>query len=81
MINVQPVAQGGMEAKIGAKKIAMKKQMPVVMAVRPVAPPSEMPAPDSIKAVTGGVPNKEPIDIPNASTRYATYQKTESANA
>jgi hypothetical protein len=42
---VQPVAQGGIEAKIGAKKMDMKKQRPVVIAVRPVASPSEIPAP------------------------------------
>jgi hypothetical protein len=29
-----------MEAKMGAKKRDMKKQMPVVIAVRPVRPPS-----------------------------------------
>src|SRR4051812_18301468 len=71
-INVQPVAQGGMLAKIGAKKRLMKKQKPVTTAVRPVAPPSDIPAPDSMKAVTGGEPTNEPTDIPNASTRYAT---------
>jgi hypothetical protein len=32
---------GGMEAKIGAKKMLMKKAKPVVMAVIPVRPPSE----------------------------------------
>lgn len=51
--NVHPVAQGGMEAKMGAKKSEIKKQIPVVMAVSPVFPPSAMPAPDSMKAVTG----------------------------
>jgi len=43
-MSAPPVAQGGMEAKIGAKKREMKKQMPVVIAVRPVRPPSWMPA-------------------------------------
>jgi len=38
-----PVAQGGMEAKIGAKKREMKKHTPVVIAVRPVRPPSWIP--------------------------------------
>ena len=66
MMRVQPVAQGGMEAKIGAKKMEMKKQMPVVMAVMPVLPPSEMPAPDSMKAVTGERPKREPIVMPKA---------------
>lgn len=66
MINVQPVAHGGMDAKIGAKKIEMKKQRPVTMAVIPVFPPSEIPAPDSMNAVTGERPKREPIEIPNA---------------
>jgi hypothetical protein len=66
MMSVQPVAHGGMDAKIGAKKMEMKKQRPVVMAVRPVLPPSEMPAPDSMKAVTGERPKREPIEIPKA---------------
>jgi hypothetical protein len=66
MMSVQPVAQGGMDAKIGAKKMEMKKQIPVVIAVRPVLPPSEIPAPDSINAVTGERPKSEPIEIPNA---------------
>lgn len=47
MIRVQPVAHGGMDAKIGAKKREMKKQRPVTTAVMPVMPPSEIPAPDS----------------------------------
>ena len=66
MMSVQPVAHGGMDAKIGAKKMEMKKQRPVVMAVSPILPPSEMPAPDSMKAVTGERPKREPIEIPNA---------------
>jgi hypothetical protein len=66
MTRVQPVAQGGMDAKIGAKKMAMKKQMPEVMAVIPVLPPSEIPAPDSMKAVTGDRPKREPIVMPKA---------------
>lgn len=66
MISVQPVAHGGMEAKIGAKKIEMKKARPVTMAVIPVFPPSEIPAPDSMNAVTGERPKSEPIEIPNA---------------
>jgi hypothetical protein len=65
---VQPVAQGGMEAKIGAKKTAMKKQRPVTQDVIPVLPPSEIPAPLSTKAVTGGEPKSEPIDTQIAST-------------
>src|SRR3978361_2136483 len=69
-IRVQPVAHGGMDANIGAKKIEMKKQRPVTQAVIPVAPPSDIPAPDSINAVTGGEPKREPMVIPKASTKY-----------
>jgi hypothetical protein len=68
---VQPVAQGGMDAKIGAKKMESRKQSPVVMAVRPVLPPSAIPAPDSIKAVTGEQPSKLLNEIIIASVQYA----------
>lgn len=68
-MSVQPVAQGGIDANIGAKKMEIKKQMPVVIAVRPVFPPSVMPAPDSIKAVQGEHPSKLPIDIVMASVQ------------
>jgi hypothetical protein len=68
-INVQPVAQGGILAKIGAKKIDIRKQVPVVMAVNPVFPPSAIPAPDSMNAVTGDTPNNEPIEILMASVQ------------
>jgi hypothetical protein len=66
MTNVHPVAHGGIDAKIGAKKMEIKKQIPVVMAVMPVFPPSEIPAPDSMNAVTGESPKREPIEIPKA---------------
>jgi len=36
---------------MGAKNMEMKKQTPQVMAVRPVLPPSAIPAPDSMTAV------------------------------
>ena len=48
MTSVLPVAHGGMDAKIGAKNIETTKQSPVVIAVRPVLPPSAIPAPDSM---------------------------------
>jgi hypothetical protein len=63
MTSVHPVAHGGIEAKIGAKNMHIKKQTPVVMAVRPVFPPSAIPAPDSMKAVTGDVPKSAPIEM------------------
>jgi hypothetical protein len=78
IIKVQPVAHGGIDAKIGAKKIETKKHSPVHIAVKPVAPPSDIPAPDSMKAVTGGTPRSEPIEMPKASTRYATAEPSKS---
>lgn len=68
MMRTLPVAQGGMEAKMGAKKMLMKKQIPVTTEVRPVLPPSEIPAPDSTKAVTGGRPKRAPMEMLTAST-------------
>ena len=38
-----PVAHAGILAKMGAKKMEMKKQTPLAMAVKPVFPPSEIP--------------------------------------
>ena len=70
MTRVHPVAQGGMEAKMGAKKTAMKKQMPVTQDVRPVLPPSEIPAPLSTNAVTGETPKRAPMETQMASTIY-----------
>jgi len=64
---VHPVAQGGILAKIGAKKIERRKQTPVVIEVSPVFPPSEIPAPDSTKAVTGDNPKRDPMEIVIAS--------------
>ena len=66
---MHPVAQGGIDAKIGAKKIEVKKQKPVTMAVRPVRPPSAIPAPLSIKAVTGEHPKREPMEMQKASVQ------------
>ena len=68
-MSVQPVAQGGMLAKIGAKKMEIRKHVPVVIAVKPVFPPSAIPAPDSINAVTGETPRREPMEILMASVQ------------
>src|SRR5438477_275491 len=75
---VHPVAHGGIDAKIGAKKIEIRKHMPVVMAVRPVRPPSAIPAPDSINAVTGERPNNDPIEMLIASVQYAKVERGKS---
>jgi len=66
---VLPVAHGGIEAKIGAKNIEMRKQTPQVMAVSPVFPPSAIPAPLSMKAVTGEQPRSAPMEMQNASVQ------------
>ena len=75
---MHPEAHGGMEAKIGAKNMVMRKHTPVVMAVSPVLPPSVMPAPDSMKHVTGEQPMREPIDIIVASVQYASVERGKS---
>src|ERR1700759_4455480 len=72
---VQPVAHGGIEANIGEKKIEIRKQTPVVTAVKPVLPPSEIPAPDSMKAVTGLVPSTAPTEMLSASVQYAIVER------
>ena len=77
-IRVQPVAQGGIEAKIGAKNMEIKKQTPVVIAVRPVRPPSVIPAPDSMKAVHGEQPNSDPTEMVIASQQYARVDRGKS---
>lgn len=77
-IRVQPVAHGGIDAKIGAKKMDTKKHNPVTMAVNPVRPPSAIPAPLSMKAVTGEHPNSEPMEIHPASMQYATVDRGKS---
>lgn len=64
-----PVAHGGIEAKIGAKNIEMRKQTPQVMAVSPVFPPSAIPAPLSMKAVTGEQPRSAPMEMQKASVQ------------
>jgi hypothetical protein len=66
---VQPVDHGGKDANIGAKNIEIRKQIPQVMAVSPVLPPSAMPAPDSIKVVTGEHPRSAPMEMQNASVQ------------
>jgi len=40
IVNAPPVAHGGIDEKMGAKKMETKNMIPVVMAVKPVLPPS-----------------------------------------
>ena len=80
-MRVQPVAQGGIEAKIGAKKIETRKHRPVTIDVTPVRPPWAIPAPLSMKVVTGDVPNREPTAMLAASTQYAMVDRGKSPSA
>ena len=68
-MSAHPVAHGGTEAKMGAKKTDTTKHKPVTIAVRPVLPPSAIPAPLSMNAVTGDEPNKAPMEMKLASVQ------------
>lgn len=73
--NAQPVAHVGMFEKMGAKNNETKNNRPVVMAVKPVLPPSAIPAPDSTNVVTGELPNKDAIEMQTASVQKATVER------
>jgi hypothetical protein len=72
------VAHGGIDAKMGAKKMDTMKHRPVTMAVKPVRPPSKMPAPLSINAVTGDEPSSAPTEMKVASVQYARVERGKS---
>lgn len=78
---VGPVAQGGTDARMGAKNKDTRKQQPTVIAVRPVRPPSAIPAPLSIKAVTGEQPKRDPIEMHIASVQYAIVDRGKSPSS
>lgn len=71
MTEVPTVAQGGILAMMGAKKIDKKKKIPQNMAVKPVREPASTPAPLSMKDVTGERPKIEPNIVEIASTAKA----------
>ena len=75
----QPVAQGGTDANMGAKKTERTKHRPVTIAVSPVLPPSAMPAPLSTKAVTGDEPRRAPMEMKLASVQYASVERGKSS--
>jgi hypothetical protein len=75
---VGPVAHGGIEAKMGAKKIDTMKQRPVVMVVSPVRPPSAIPAPLSMNAVTGEQPKRALMEMHPASQQKASVDRGKS---
>ena len=55
----------------GARTMASRNRMPVVMEVRPVRPPSSMPVEDSTKVVTVEVPISAPVQVAMASAMRA----------
>ena len=75
---MHPVAHGGIDAKMGAKNMDMRKQTPHVIAVKPVLPPSAIPAPLSMKAVTGEQPRSAPMEMQAASVQYANVDRGKS---
>lgn len=77
-MSVLPVAQGGMDARMGEKNSEARKQRPATTAVRPVRPPTAMPAPLSMKAVTGEQPRREPAEMQSASTQKASVDRGKS---
>lgn len=58
-----------MDAKIGAKSSETMKHSPVTIEVSPVRPPSAIPAPLSINAVTGDEPNRALMEMNAASVQ------------
>lgn len=77
-MSVHPVAHGGIEAKMGAKKMEPMKHSPATAAVSPVRPPSAMPAPLSMNAVTGEQPKSAPMEMKSASVQYAMVERGKS---
>lgn len=77
-MSVHPVAQGGIDASTGAKNRDTMKHNPVIIDVRPVRPPSAIPAPLSINAVTGEDPKTALTEIKAASTQYAIVERGKS---
>ena len=66
-IRAGAVAKEGMEVNRGENRVAHRKRTPVVMAVRPVRPPTATPAEDSTKVVVVEVPSTAPAEVATAS--------------
>ena len=62
----------------GDKKIDKMNKIPVTTAVKPVRPPTAIPAVDSTNDVTVDVPNAAPATVPTASTNNAFSASTNS---
>ena len=67
IISAGAVANAGIAKNTGEKNNAAKNKQPAVNAVKPVLPPSAMPADDSTKVVIVDVPKSEPAVVPIAS--------------
>ena len=76
--NAPPVAHGGIDAMIGAKKILKKKYVPMMTAVNPVRAPASTPDPDSIYDVTGVKLKILPNIVANASAENANRERGKS---
>ena len=72
IINTADVACVGIAINNGAKNSDNKNNTPVVIAVKPVLPPSPIPEALSINEVTVDVPSKAPVVVPIASANIAS---------
>ena len=71
IISAGAVANDGTAINTGAKNIEMRNRNAVVIAVRPVLPPSATPAEDSTYVVVVDVPSTAPAVVATASARSA----------
>ena len=67
IISAGAVANAGIAKNIGDRNSDTANRQPAVTAVKPVLPPSAMPADDSTKVVIVDVPKSEPVVVPIAS--------------
>jgi hypothetical protein len=77
-MSAPPVAHGGMDAIMGAKKMLRKKEKPQRTAVKPVRAPASIPEPDSMYEVTGVRPKMLPKIVASASTEKANLERGKS---
>jgi len=68
-------SQVGIEVKIGAKNSEIKKQKPVVMAVKPVRPPSAIQLHSPQRWYRGNFRHSDPIEITMASVQKARVER------
>lgn len=73
-MRIGAVAAVGTRSKSGARKTEAKKRSPTVTAVRPVRPPSRMPAADSTCTMMGLHPAMAATTVPRAELRNAQME-------